>query len=72
MRTRVNKYFERKNMIGWSEAGQLQMDQSPAVYCLKVGFYLQCSFGMITSSTLSTVYFVFLLLLINSLRLKLT
>ncbi len=30
--THAKKYFERKNTIGWSEAGQLQMDQSPAVY----------------------------------------
>ncbi len=30
MHTYTKKYFERKNTIGWSEAGQLQMDQSPA------------------------------------------
>ncbi len=33
MHTYAKKYFERKNTIGWSETGQLQTDQSPAVYC---------------------------------------
>ncbi len=32
MRTHAKKYFKRKNTISWSEAGQLQMDQSPALY----------------------------------------
>ncbi len=39
--------FERKNTISWSEAGQLQMGQSPAVYCLMFGFCLQCTSGMV-------------------------
>ncbi len=51
----AKKYFERKNTIGWSEAGQLQMDQSPATFCLKFVFCLQCTSGMFMSSTFSTV-----------------
>ncbi len=55
MHTHAKKYFERKNMIGWSEAGQLQMDQSPATYCLNFGFCLQCTSGMFMSVIFSTV-----------------
>ncbi len=44
--THVRKSFERRNMIGWGEAGQLQMDQSAALHCLKFGFCLQCTSGM--------------------------
>ncbi len=55
MRKHAKKYFERKNTIGWSEADQLQMDRSPTVYCLKFGFCLQCTSGMFTSATFSTV-----------------
>ncbi len=35
------------------------MDQSPAAYCLKFGFCLQCTSGMLTSATVSTVYVIF-------------
>ncbi len=38
MCTNAKKYFEGKNMIGRSEAGQLQMDLSPATYCFEVWF----------------------------------
>ncbi len=55
MRTHAKKYFETKNTIGWSEAGQLQMDQSPVAYCLKFGFCLQSTSSMFTSATFSTV-----------------
>ncbi len=54
MRTHAKKYFEMKNTFGWSKAGQLQMDQSPAVYCLKFGFCLQCTSDMFTSATFTT------------------
>ncbi len=53
--THAEKYFERKNTIGWSAAGQLQMDQSPAANCLKFCFCLQCTSGMFTSATFLTV-----------------
>ncbi len=55
MRMYAKKYFERKNTIGWREAGQLQMDQSLATYCWKLGFFLQCTFGIFMSVTFSTV-----------------
>ncbi len=50
---------ERRNMIGWSKAGQLQMDQSAAVFCLTFRFFLQFTSGMFTSATFSTVYVLF-------------
>ncbi len=59
MPTHAKKYFERKNTIGWSKAGQLQMDRSPAAYCLKFGFCRQCTSGMFMSPTFSTVYVIF-------------
>ncbi len=43
----AKKYFERKNSIGWNEAGQLQMDQSPATNWLMFGFCLQYTSGIV-------------------------
>ncbi len=55
MSMNAKKYLEKKNTIGWSEAGQLQMDQTPVAYCLKFCFCLQCTSGMFMSATFSTV-----------------
>ncbi len=38
----ARKYFKSSNTITSDEAGQLQMDQSAAMYCLKFDFYFQC------------------------------
>ncbi len=55
--------FWKKEHDWLKQSCQLQMDQSPAVYCLKFGFCLQCTSGMFT---LSTVYVVCLPLFIHS------